>query len=118
MRIFWFFAFLGYLGWHILTGSLTVARSAWLSKSGLAKPAIVEFPMRCRSDLEILLMASSITITPGTLVLGVAAATPEGAPATLFVHSLYDNDRESIMAGLLEMEDCLLRGLRGKAVKR
>lgn len=118
MQIFWFPAYIAYLGWHIFTGSLTVARSAWLSKTGLAEPAIVEFPMRCRTDFEILFMASSITMTPGTLVLGIAAATPEGAPATVFVHSLYDNDRESIVAGLLEMEDKLLKGLRGKAVKR
>lgn len=115
-RLLWSIVYLAYLGWHILLGSLTVAKSAWLSRTGLAKPAIVEFPLRCRSDLEILLMASSITITPGTLVLGVAAATPEGEPPTLFVHSLYDNNRDRIVAGLTEMEHKLIRGLRGKAV--
>ena len=58
-----------------------MTRAAWLPgglyppDSGPGGPAIVEFPLRCRSDLEISVLASSITITPGTMVLGIATVS-------------------------------------------
>jgi multicomponent Na+:H+ antiporter subunit E len=68
----------------------------------------VEFPLRCRTDLQITALSASITITPGTLVLGTAEAR-EGTPPTLFVHALFAPDRESVLADLRDMETRLLR---------
>ena len=110
MRIFRFIYYLGYLVVHIVLGSLAVARSA-LTRGGAGRPCIVELPLRCITDLEISLLASSITITPGTLVLGVAAAQQE-TPPTLFVHSLYDNDRERVISGLRALESVVLNATR------
>ena len=72
MRVLRFISWLGYLLWQILLGSARVVASAW-SPTRRARPCIVRYPLHCDSDLEIALFASAITITPGTLVLGVAA---------------------------------------------
>jgi multicomponent Na+:H+ antiporter subunit E len=105
---------LRYVVWlvgQVVSGSLTVARRA-LSPGRFAAPSVVAYPLRCSTDLEVTWMASSITITPGTLVVGTAHGT-RTAPATVFVHSVFDQDRDSVHAGLREMEDRLLRMTRG-----
>lgn len=100
-----------YIGYEVVAGALRVARD--VMTPGLAvQPGIVELPLRCETDFEITVMASSITITPGTLTVGIA---PAGAssPATLFVHGMYAPDRESVLADLREMERRLLLMTRG-----
>ena len=106
---------LSYLIWmigEIISGSLAVVRVA-LGPSGQVAPSILEVPLRCRTDVEIITYASSITITPGTLVVGTAHGTAE-RPPTLFVHVLQTASRDEAMAGLREMEDRLLRVTRGR----
>ncbi|GHD04910.1 Na+/H+ antiporter subunit E [Zhihengliuella salsuginis] len=98
---------------EILVGTGHTARFALAGRSSGAL-AIVEYQLRCATDLEITWFASSITITPGTLVVGMAPGA-SGSPATLFVHSMFDNDRDSVVDGLREMEDGLLRMTRGKS---
>jgi len=105
---------LAYLLWligQVLAGSWTVARRA-LTPGAFAEPSIVAFPLRCSTDLEVTWMASSITITPGTLVVGTAHGS-DTEPVTVFVHSVFDADRESVRDGLRQMEDRLLRMTRG-----
>ncbi|QCU79335.1 sodium:proton antiporter [Citricoccus sp. SGAir0253] len=105
---------LRYVAWlvgQVLAGSLAVARRA-LAPGPFAEPSIVAFPLRCATDLEVTWMASSITITPGTLVVGTAHGT-DTEPVTVFVHSVFEADRASVHAGLREMEDRLLRMTRG-----
>lgn len=106
---------LGYVAWiagQVVKGSFDVARDALTPGVG-STPAIVELPLRCRTDLEVTAMASSITITPGTIVLGTAASAGD-TPPVLYVHSLYARSREEIMAGLHDMERRLLRVTRGR----
>lgn len=76
-------------------------------------PRIVKLPLRADRDLEVTILASSISITPGTLVVGLAPAT-EAAPRALFVQALYGEDEEEVLSGLLEMERRLLRMTRGR----
>ena len=45
-------------------------------------------------------------------MVGTAHGT-DTEPVTLFVHCVFDQDREEVVAGLREMEDRLLRMLRG-----
>lgn len=96
---------------EIVSGSLRTARKA-VTPGRFAEPSIIRYDLRCERDLEVTWMASSITITPGTLVVGTAHGT-ETEPVTLYVHCVFDQDREEIVAGLREMEDRLLRMLRG-----
>lgn len=104
-------SYLLFIAREVIAGSVRVALAA-LGSSSRITPAIIEFPLRCATDIEITVMASSITITPGTLVVGVAAADGD-TPPTLFVHSMFDDDRASVVAGLRDMETRLLRMTRG-----
>lgn len=102
----------GFITWEVLAGAVTVAIDAFTPGRGTT-PMIVELPLRCATDFEITTMASSITITPGTITVGITPATGP-APASLFVHSMYTEEREQVLAGLHDMERRLLLMTRGK----
>ena len=111
MRLWHLLSYLLFIVREVLKGSWQIASDA-LTPGHAATPAIVELPLRCRSDLEVTAMASSITITPGTLVVGTASAADEDGTPTLFVHSLYGRSRPEILDGLRDMESRLLRVTR------
>lgn len=90
-----------YIGVDVVTPGLKVS------------PAIVALPLHCETDLEISTMASSITITPGTITVGIAPRTGD-SPPTLYVHALYGDDRYEVIADLREMERRLLVMTRGR----
>ena len=113
MRILSWLSYIGWIVVEVAKGSWAVAHDTITPGDG-ATPAIVELPLRCRSDFEITAMASSITITPGTLVVGTASAQNGVGPA-LFVHSLYGRSRAEIIEGLRDMETRLLTATRGRA---
>ncbi|MBW8172174.1 Na+/H+ antiporter subunit E [Ornithinimicrobium sp. Arc0846-15] len=98
---------------EIVTGAIDVGVDA-LTPGKYATPMIVEYPLACSSDFEITAMASSITITPGTITVGIAPSTGP-APATLFVHSMYGKSRDEVLEGLKDMERRLLKVTRKKA---
>lgn len=81
------------------------------------RPVIVQFPLRARSDLEIFLLTSLITVTPDSMVLGTAAAMPGSPrgdqPATLFVHLAHVGSRGQAIAELQDLERRVLRISRG-----
>ena len=112
IRIWYALAYVGFIAAEVVRGSLRVAAAAVGLGPG-STPSIVELPLRCRTDLEVTAMASSITITPGTLVLGTAAATAT-SPPTLFVHSMFGRSRREVLEGLEDMERRLLRATRGE----
>lgn len=95
---------------EVIAGTITVAVDAFTPGKN-ATPMIVEYPLECKTDFEITAMASSITITPGTITIGIAPRTGP-APATLFVHSMYGKNRDEVMAGLHDMERRLLKVTR------
>ena len=106
---------ISYMLWilgEIVKGSVEVAQGVY-STGTRSSPAIVEYPLRATTDVEIIAMASSITITPGTLVVGIAHGTLEES-SSLFVHVLFADSRDQVMADLLEMEERLLRATRGR----
>ena len=71
----------------------------------LATPAVLAIPLEARTDLEITLLASLISLTPGTLTLDVAV-TPERR--TLYVHAMFAGDPETLRR---EIKDGLERRL-------
>lgn len=96
---------------EVISGAWQVGRDA-LTPGLAITPCIVEYPLRCQTDVEISAMASSITITPGTLTLGIAPAS-EHAPTSLFVHGLYAPSEAALVDDLRDMETRLLRATRG-----
>lgn len=109
-------AFASWLTVQIVKGAVDVAKDALLPGVDM-QPAILELPLRCTTDLEISVMASSITITPGTITVGIASAAG-AAPPTLYVHAIYADDPEAVRADLRDMEDRVLTMTRGPARAR
>ena len=105
-------SYVGWMTWQVVT--LSVHLGADVFTPGLrVRPRIVKLPLRTESDLEMTLLASSITITPGTLVLGIAPAT-DAAPRALYVQALYGSDEAEVLDDLADMERRLLRMTRGR----
>lgn len=114
MRVWYALGYVVFLAREVILGSLRIARNVVVRRT---RPSIVEYRLRCRTDLEVAAFTSSVTVTPGTLVVGLAGARDD-EPATIFVHSLFTTDRAGVIAGLADMEDRLLRATRGKAADR
>lgn len=75
-------------------------------------PGIAAYPTRCRTDLEITLLASLITLTPGTLTLGTARPSEGAAEHVLYVHGMYSADADALREELRPMETRMLRAVR------
>jgi multicomponent Na+:H+ antiporter subunit E len=82
--------------------------------SSTQKPRIVKLTMPGMSDLEVTMLTASITITPGTLVLGVADATDD-QPRACYVQALFCGDETAVMADLERMRYKVAAANRGPA---
>lgn len=96
--------FIPWLIGQILVGGLVIVRSAFSPKSGL-EPVIVSYPLRVTSDRDIFWFSTCITITPGTLSLGLRGDR-------LLVHAVYGADPGEVLAGLADMEERLVPSIR------
>jgi multicomponent Na+:H+ antiporter subunit E len=102
-RIAWYLVYFLYelvranvrIAWEVVTPGFTM------------QAGIVRVPTRCRTEWEVMMLANSISLTPGTLTLEVDTATNE-----LFVHALFVRSREEFLEGLARMERYLLGAMR------
>lgn len=83
-----------YFVYELMKSSLIVGRDALIPHPAL-KPGIVNLPISCESDAEILLLSCLITLTPGTMTLDVA---PDRS--FLVIHTLYAGDEAELVAGM------------------
>lgn len=102
-----------WLVWQLVVSVLRLAADVMTPGSTQA-PRIVKLPMEGMTDLEVTLLTSSITITPGTLVLGIAPADEHG-PRAAYVQSLFGEDEEQVMADLTGMRRQVLATTRGRS---
>ncbi|WP_444963787.1 Na+/H+ antiporter subunit E [Nocardiopsis sp. M1B1] len=112
LRIAWFPFFYGS---RVVTSTLQVAWDI-LTPGSASVPALIEVPLRCRTDLEITAVANMVSLTPGTVT--VATRTD---PPTLWVHGMYTADERAFLDDIHQMEDYLLgltRAGRTKAEPR
>ena len=73
-----------------------------------AKPGIVAMPLDAQTDLEIMMTANIISLTPGTLSLDVSADR-----STLYVHCMFLEDPEAEVRAMKEtLEKAVLEALR------
>ncbi len=90
--------FVLFVGWDIFTASLALA---WLMLQPRPKlsPAVIAIPLDVKTDLEIVLLANLITLSPGTLSVDVS-----NDRHTLYVHTINhdrpDEFRAQIKGGL------------------
>ncbi len=72
------------------------------------KPGIVKYPMNASSDLEINLLSTMISLTPGTLILDISEDKK-----TLFIHVMYLKNKRTFIKETKEgIERRLLEILR------
>ncbi|MEL6576106.1 MAG: Na+/H+ antiporter subunit E [Pseudomonadota bacterium] len=83
---------------ELVLSSLRVARDV-LSLRPNARPGIVAVPLRARTETEVLVVSSLVTLTPGTLSLDLS---PDGE--TLYVHAMFLDEPEAMRA---EIRDTL-----------
>jgi len=89
------------LGYFLVELVLSNLRVLWdvVTPGHISRPGIVGIPLSAESDLEILLVANLISLTPGTLSIDLSEDR-----RTLFVHVMFLDDpehfRKSIKDGL------------------
>ncbi|MDV6011350.1 Na+/H+ antiporter subunit E [Haloechinothrix sp. LS1_15] len=98
--------FLLYFIWLLIRSNVSVGWDVVTPGSGM-EAGIVRLPLRCRTDLEITMLANLISLTPGTLTLSVSHDPPE-----LYVHGMYAPDAAAFRAELYDLERRMLIGMR------
>ena len=76
---------------EMMVANLKVAYDV-LTPQDYMKPGIVAVPLELETDLQITLLATCITLTPGTLSLHISEDR-----RTLFVHAMYIDDPEQLV---------------------
>jgi multicomponent Na+:H+ antiporter subunit E len=96
-----------YLGKELVRSNLRVAYDV-ITPTIYMRPGIVAVPLEARTDMEIALMANMITLTPGTMSLGVSQDRKY-----LYVHSMFIDDPETLKREIKEgIERPLLEVMR------
>jgi len=73
-----------------------------------SKPGILAMPLEVESDIEIMLLANLISLTPGTLSLDVSEDRRH-----LYVHAMFVDDEAALVAELKTgMERRVLEAMR------
>lgn len=91
---------------EIVMSSIRVAKDV-LSPTLTMKPGLIAYPLDVKSDLEIVTLASLITLTPGTLSVDTSEDN-----SVLYVHGMYvgtDGREETIHAIKSVLEARVLR---------
>lgn len=95
-------AFAAYYAGVLVRANITVASEVVTPGSRVA-PGVVMVPLRSRGWLEIASISNLISLTPGTLTVGVQADPP-----VLVVHGMHAADRERFRAELQDLEHRML----------
>lgn len=100
---------IAYTGWiikEIFAAGIDATVAAFKPHPGL-EPVIIFYPLRVESDWDIFWFSTSITVTPGTLSLGLRHRTEPDGPEILIVQAAFGSDPGDIIAGLADMEEHL-----------
>jgi multicomponent Na+:H+ antiporter subunit E len=104
------FAYVVFLLWAIIKSSIQVARII-ISPHARLHQGIVTIPVESCTDFELAVLASSITLTPGTLSIDVAKDA-EGQ-RVLYVHNLIVDDPEAMRREIkADFEERIMRFTR------
>lgn len=98
-RVAWFV--LWFIG-QIVISAGAVVKDVLTPGQG-STPRVVRLPLSSEREVHTGLLGMFITLTPGTLTLGVVEDQGPSGQA-MIVHSMYDDDAEAALVGLREME--------------
>lgn len=79
---------------ELLRSSVSVLVAA-VSRNPVTNPAIIEVPVRLRTETALVVLANLITLTPGTTTLHVADNRE-----SLYIHCLQASDVASVVDGI------------------
>ncbi|MBI2360550.1 MAG: Na+/H+ antiporter subunit E [Deltaproteobacteria bacterium] len=99
-----FLAYIPWLCWEIILANLDVAYRVWHPRAKIA-PRLVVVPFRMRTNFATVTYANSITLTPGTITIGVDMAKRQ-----LLVHALTARSARSLLAGEMHKRVLKLEG--------
>jgi len=86
------FGFIFFFLYEMIVANVAVAYDV-ITPKYFFKPGIVQYPMEARTDLEINLLSTVISMTPGTLILDISEDKK-----SLFIHVMYLKDKERFIA--------------------
>jgi multicomponent Na+:H+ antiporter subunit E len=99
--------FIFYFIYEMLAANVQVAYDV-ITPKYFFKPGIIRYPLEATTDIEINLLSTMISMTPGTLILDISEDK-----RSLFIHVMYLKDREHFIAQIKKgFEHRLLEILR------
>ena len=99
--------FLFYFLYEMIAANVQVAYDV-ITPKYFFKPGIIRYPLEATTDIEINLLSTMISMTPGTLILDISEDK-----RSLFIHVMYLKDREQFIAQIKKgFEHKLLEILR------
>ncbi len=102
-RMFRFFRYLPWLLWQIILCNVEIAYLV-LSPKPLVDPQLVRFKNDLKTDLGIVTLAHSITLTPGTV-------TVEANKEEFVIHAIWQKSAEGIIDGEMQRK---VKGIEGE----
>lgn len=84
------FRLVAFFLWELLKANLRVAFDV-VTPHHYMRPAVVAVPLDAQTDLEITLLATLLTLTPGSLSIDVSSDR-----RTLYVHDMYTRDPDQM----------------------
>jgi len=89
--------FLAFYLWEVLLSNFRVAYDV-LTPTHHMKPGFVAIPLGELTDLQVLVLANLITMTPGTLSLDISSDR-----STLYLHAMYVDDPAELRKQIVEV---------------
>lgn len=106
--------FVGWYAWKLVASNVILIRDITTPGQD-STPGILRLPLQGRTDFEVTLISSLISLTPGTLTIAAHDYTPdqpEQGLRVIYVHGMYQADRDELRSVLYEMERRMLAGVR------
>lgn len=99
--------FVFYFLYEMIMANIHVAYDV-ITPKHFSKPGIVRFPMQAKTDLEIHLLSTVISMTPGTLILDISEDKK-----SIFIHVMYLKSKDEFITQIQNgFEKRLLEVLR------
>lgn len=105
-RVFKFIVYIPWLLWEIILANVEIAYLV-LSPKPLVDPQIVRFKNDLKTDLGIVTLAHSITLTPGTV-------TVDANREEFVIHAIWQKSAEGIISGEMQRK---VKKIEGEVMK-
>ena len=99
-----FLTYIPWLFWEIVLANFDVAYRVWHPRARIA-PRLIVIPFRTRTGIGTVAYANSITLTPGTITIGVDMEKRQ-----MLVHALTDESAEGLLSGAMHERVLKLEG--------